>query len=188
MNTAGCVKLIEAEDLTRFSKLIVGPNSEWKRVNKFKYKDGIRRYFVLTNSCVIATVDEVDGGLPVVAVRPPMLWELYMIQEARRDDDFLQEDVHDLYDDEYDFVTRFAAKYSEVEQYKFTIGAEDGGWIFFSPKKYTSYDQHLQGDLYDLLPVSIRDDEVCECMFSTNGGVTKEDLIALGFEYYEGDQ
>ena len=186
MSTADCIELLKSEDLTPFSNLLTNNKIEWKRVNKFKYKNGIRRYFVLLNSCIIATVDEIGGQLNAV-VRPPMLWELYMIQNLRPNDSFLQDDVLELYYEHNDFIVKQSSKYSEPEQYSFSIGDEDGGWIFFSPKMCSDYDQHLSSDLYYILPSSIRDNEECECMYSffnvSSKEQVKKDLIDLGFEY-----
>ena len=187
MKTSDCVALLDQEDLSKFDMLRTSVPAIWKRVNKFNYKDGLRRYFYLLDSCVIATVDELSDGSAKVVVRPPMLWETYMLQSARRDDDFVQEELPELYDDNYDFCNQEAAKHSEPEQYYFDMGSEDGGWIFFSPKKYDGYDQHLTGDLYNIVPTAIRDNEECECTYSLYGIDSrtdiKQELIDLGFEY-----
>lgn len=190
MKTEDCIKLIEAEDLSSLSFLIKGSTTGWKRFNKFKYKDGIRRYFYLPESCVIATVDDVNGHGTVV-VRPPMTWEMYWLQNLKPDDSFIQNELIDVYDEHDNTIIPLAAKYSEPEQYRFSawhgsnpIGLiEDNPTFFFSPKKMDGYDQPLSGDLDNILPVALRGEEVMECTYDQNG-VTKEQLEALGFEYY----
>ncbi len=189
--TADCVKLITATDLTPFDRLIEGDKTSWKRVSKFLYRGGIRRYFYLLNSCLIATIDEPlhDGCYQLKAmVRPPMLWEIYMLQDLRPNDQYLAEDITDLQEKHYDFVTKEAAKGSEAYQYYFMMGSEDGGWIFFGPHKQSDYDQHLSGDLYDLLPTWLRENEVMECTYDIESAGSrtlddiKQELIDLGFE------
>ena len=190
-STADCVKLITATDLTFFDRLIEGDKTSWKRVNKFEYRGGFRRYFYLLKSCLIATVDESILGELKVMVRPPMLWEQYMLQDLRPNDQYLAEDITDLQEKHYDFATKEAAKGSEAQQYYFMMGSEDGGWIFFGPHKQEGYDQHLSGDLYDLLPTWLRENEVMECTYdvASAGSRTlddiKQELIDLGFDYTE---
>lgn len=192
-STADCTKLIKAEDLSKFTKLITGNKTDWKRVTKFKYKNGSRRYFYLLESCLIATVDEVAGNLSVM-VRPPMLWEVDMLQTLRPNDDFLQEEIFDLHDEHYDFATEEAAKGSEPEQYYFQLGEveeDEGVWMFFNPRKLGDdvYDQHLGGDLYDILPEWLRANEEAECSYSNFGSEEKslddikQELLGLGFTY-----
>ncbi len=168
MSTAGCLKVIKAVDLTPFEKLIKGNKTSWKRVSKFLYRDNVRRYFYLLESCLIATVDDVAGELKVV-VRPPMQWELYMIQDARPQDKYLAEKCSELWEKHYNFVTAEAAKGSEPQQYTFEVGPEDGGWIFFSPIKCDEYDEHLSGDLDLILPEwLVKSGEVMECIYVIN--------------------
>jgi len=189
-STADCLKEIKAVDLTPFDRLIEGDKKSWKRVNKFNYRNGIRRYFYLVNSYLIATVDSVAGRLYTV-VRPPMLWEFYMLMDLRPNDPYLEEDAQELYEEHYDFVVKESAKGSEAQQYYFMIGNDDGGWVFFNPIRQDGYDQHLGGDLFDLLPVWLRDNEAMECTYDTESVTNKplddirQELIDLGFEYKE---
>lgn len=193
-NTAACIEAIKEVDLVLFKSLITNRVDTWKRVSKFGYRNGTRRYFYLINSCLIATVDEIAGRLYTV-VRPPMLWELYMLSDLRPNDNFLMDEVHEIYDEHYDFITDFAAKYSEAEQYNFMIGDDDGvAWLFFQPiHSKKPYDQHLGGDLYDLLPDWLRDNEEAECSYSAFGNEEKteeeikQELINLGFVYNDAE-
>ena len=183
-STTECVKVLGQEDLSKYAHLIDTNNgrNEWKRVNKFNYINGIRRYFYFTNSCLLATVDEVNGNLTPI-VRPPMMWELYMLQNLRQNDDFVQGDATDIFDEHYDFCMQESSKYSEPEQYCFMMGDDDGGWVEFSPKLCDEYDQHLGGNLYDILPIGIRNEEVMECTYSPAYDSLKQELIDLGFEF-----
>lgn len=189
-STAECIKEIMTHDLTRFERLIEGNTTDWKRVNKFNYRFGFRRYFYLLNSCLLATVDSVAGRLYTI-VRPPMQWELYMLIDLRQNDQYLCENAYELYQKHYDFVESEAIKGSEAQQYYFMMGDEDGGWIYFNPHKMDGYDEHLWSDLYHLLPEWLRDDEAMECTYATTlaGDRTmdeiKQELIDLGFEYRE---
>jgi len=187
-STADCVKLIRAQNLTPYDRLIQGDKTSWRRVNKFNYCDGIRRYFYLLNSCLLATVDDVAGQLHVM-VRPPMMWELYMFMELRPNDQYLEEDAFELYEEHDVFVMKEAARGSEPQQYCFQTGLDNGGWVFFSPIIYKCYDQHLSGDLDSILPAWIRNEETMECTYdlSSTGSRTLDDvkteLVDLGFEY-----
>ncbi len=180
-STTECVKVLGQEDLSKYAHLIDTNNgrNEWKRVNKFNYINGIRRYFYFTNSCLLATVDEVNGNLTPI-VRPPMLWELYMLQNLRHDVDPCEfYDEHDL------FCEDESCKYAEPEQFCFMMGSEDGGWVEFSPKLCDDYDQHIGMWIDDILPPGIQGQEVMESTYSPTYDSLKQELIDLGFEYVE---
>ena len=144
-STADCVKMLVQEmdgNLSAsFNKLIEGDRTNWKRVSKFHYRNGVRRYFYLVDSALIATVDEreatpeeletirkelevmLEHGVNIddissfedktmvkIVIRPPMLWEQYMLQDIRTEDQYVQEDLGELWEKYYDFCIIEAAK------------------------------------------------------------------------------
>lgn len=179
-STADCVTLIETKDLSYFSRLIESGNNEWKRLNKFKYKDGTRRYFYLTNACLLATVDEVDGVLSAI-VRPPMWWEMFMLNKMRKDID-----PTNLYRTHEQFCITKSAAHSEPEQYGFLLSSDsedydDEEFVLFFPILYDEFDQHIGQYIDHLLPQNLFEDS--ECCYTEVYDTLKQELIDLGFEY-----
>ena len=202
MSSAEHVKMLSEMMVTpgsispSFMKLVEGDTTSWKRINKFHYDEGVRRYFYLLKSALIATVDEREptseevqdrnkmleeiGGVSLedtkkmlaakmvrVMVRPPMLWEQFMLQDVRPDDKYIQEDLGELWEKYYEFCYCEAAKGSEAQQYTFEVGPDDGGWIFFSPIKCDHFDQHLTGDLDPIIPDwLLKGGEIMECTYA----------------------
>ncbi len=231
MSSKECVEmLIETMNgglSASFDKLIKGDRTSWKRFSKFLYRDGVRRYFYLLDSVLIATIDERDptpeevkernkrieefegsegispeeiksfleSKMIKIMIRPPMLWEQHMLQDARSEDKWVQEDLGDLWEKYYEFCTIEAAKGSEPQQYTFEVGPDDGGWIFFSPIKCDDFDEHLTGDLDPILPAWLSGNEVMECTYAIDGHPLwtmgklddalesiRGEMIELGFE------
>ena len=228
MSTAKCIEILT--DMMEnggispsFVKLVKGDIKSWKRISKFNYRDGVRRYFYLLDSALVATVDERDptseevsernkyieqlegitpeetremleAKMVKIMVRPPMLWEQYILQDARGNDKFVQDKLFDLWEDYYEFCEIESSKGSEPQQYNFEIGPDDGGWIFFTPIKADHYDSHLSSDLDPILPDWAQNQEVQECTWAIdehplwNMGqlddcleAIQKELIELGF-------
>lgn len=187
-----------------FNKLILGERTNWKRISKFNYGDGVRRYFYLVKSCLIATVDErkatieevterklkdfegiapekikkfLEAKMVKIMIRPPMEWEHIILQDARPEDKWIHEDLGELLEKYYDFCTIEAAKGSEPQQYTFECGPENDGWIFFSPIKCDHFDQHLTDDLDPILPAwLIKSGEIMKCTY----GIDEHPLWRMG--------
>ena len=211
-----------------FDKLIMGDRTNWKRFSKFHYREGVRRYFYLVESCLIATVDERDATaeemkersdrikalnldeerispeeakkmteseMVKIMVRPPMLWEQFMLRDARPNDNWVKEELGDIWEEYDEFCYVEAGKGSEPQQYTFEIGPHEGGWIFFSPIKCDHFDQHLTGDLDPIIPAwLLKSGEIMECTYAIDehplwtmncGGdlleAIKKELTELGF-------
>ncbi len=162
--------------ILQYEKLLSPGEKIWEIAgDKFEHDGGTRQYYYLVCSCLIATADVdtnaqfVKYGEKVgleVTVRPAMLWEIYMLQDLRSDDQFVMEGgILDMWEDDYDHATAEAAKGSEPCQYTFEVGPEDGGWVFFSPIKCDHFDSHLCCDLDHLLPDWLSGNEVMECTY-----------------------